>query len=553
MSSNGFKRCKCRDENGRERGAKCPKLRRANGSWNPNHGSWYGKEEVPAGPDGKRIYLRLGGFRSEADLDTFYVQAARLLDIPDAGHDGHEARMEILEMIRAAHKKQAPLPDREELHRKFKAGQPLQSVTFGEYFAGWVERRRRLGDIRKTTLLGYISHYEVHIKEVLAGVRMDRLWVNVVERVFTRIDEKNAAIIEARESSDPAVRASVRGRRPTGPVTKQRIRATLRTVLSDAERERLVSFNAAKLVKLDPGKKAKGLVWTKQRVEAFSADYERRLVELRNDPETKSMSALKVWLGTPRPSPVMVWTPAQLGVFLDHAVTDRLYALYHLIAFRGLRRGEACGVRWIDAELDEGLLAVAKQLVHVGKVVEEGDPKTEASDATIALDKGTVAVLKAHRRRQNEERLAWGEAWQDSGRIFTREDGSELKPDWVSEQFERLTFAANLPPIRLHDLRHGAATLALAAGTDMKIVSAMLRHSSLSITSDTYTSVLPEVAHEAAEASAALVPRAVAVGEASGTGGLPSVSHKGRGELTDSVRVKKPQAGRTSMSRAGGT
>ncbi|MEV0197373.1 tyrosine-type recombinase/integrase [Nonomuraea sp. NPDC050691] len=150
-----------------------------------------------------------------------------------------------------------------------------------------------------------------------------------------------------------------------------------------------------------------------------------------------------------------------------------------------------------------------------------------------------MAVLRAHKARQNEERLEWGEAWQDSGRIFTREDGSELKSDWVSEQFERLAFAAGLPPIRLHDLRHGAATLALAAGTDMKIVSAMLRHSSLSITSDTYTAVLPEVAHEAAEASVARVPRKIAVGEASETGGLPSVSPGVVRDLTDSRAKKK--------------
>lgn len=71
---------------------------------------------------------------------------------------------------------------------------------------------------------------------------------------------------------------------------------------------------------------------------------------------------------------------------------------------------------------------------------------------------------------------------------------------------------AGLPPIRLHDLRHGAATLSLAAGTDMKYVSAMLRHSSMGITSDIYTAVLPEMAREAAKSSVALVPRRVAVG-----------------------------------------
>ncbi|MFI7709373.1 tyrosine-type recombinase/integrase [Nonomuraea sp. NPDC049480] len=451
--------------------------------------------------------------------------------------------MEILAMIRAAHKKQAPLPDYEELRRKFKAGQPLQSITFGEYWDDWVERRRKLKDIRESTLLSYISHWQTHIREVLADVRMDRLFVPVVERVFTRIDEKNEALFTARDSTDLQVRASVRGKRPTGPVTKQRIRATIRTVLASAKREHVVTFNAAELVKLDAGKKAKGVVWTKARVEAFNVAYEKRLAAERAAPvqSKKPLERFKVWLATPRPSPVMVWTPIQLGTFLDYAATDRLYALYHLIAFRGLRRGEACGARWVDGELDEGLLATGKQLSNVGREVKEGSPKTESSDAVVALDKVTVAVLRAHKARQNEERLVWGPVWTDTGRIFTRENGSELTPDWVSEHFERLTFAAGLPPIRLHDLRHGAATLSLAAGNDMKTTSAMLRHSSVSVTADLYTTVLPEVAREAAEASAVLVPRAVAVGEASETGGLPSVSQLSDRRPMDSAGSRKPQ------------
>ncbi|TMR92689.1 site-specific integrase [Nonomuraea basaltis] len=536
MTGNGFKRCKCRQD-GRELGAKCPRLRRKDGSWNPNHGSWYGKEEVPAGPDGKRIYLRCGGFASETDLITWYQAAGRLLDISDAGPEGHEARMEILEMIRAAHRKKAPMPEYEELHRKYRAGQPLQSITFGEYWATWVERRRRLKDIRESTLLGYISHWETHIREVLEKARMDRLFVPTVEAVFTRIDEKNAALLAARESDDPVVRAGVRGKRPTGPVTKQRVRATIRTVLADAEREHLMSFNAAALVKLDAGQKAQGLVWTKPRIEAFQAAFERRFAAERSAPvqPKKPLERFKVWLATPRPSPVMVWTPAQLGEFLDFAVSDRLYALYHLVAFQGLRRGEACGARWVDGELEERLLAIAKQLNNVGRTVQESAPKTRSSEGTVALDSGTAAVLRAHRVRQLEEKLAWGSAWVDSGRIFTRENGAELTPDWVSERFERLTFAVGLPPIRLHDLRHGAATLSLAAGNDMKIASAMLRHSSQSITADLYTTVLPEVALAAAEASVALVPRKIAVGEASQTAGLPSVSHRDHRRPTNSA------------------
>ncbi|MGI5274210.1 site-specific integrase [Nonomuraea sp. CA-218870] len=178
-------------------------------------------------------------------------------------------------------------------------------------------------------------------------------------------------------------------------------------------------------------------------------------------------------------------------------------SLYHLIAFRGLRRGEACGARWVDLDFDDAVLTVARQLTIVDRKVREGRPKTEGSDAPVALDSGTLAVLRAHHRRQRKERLASAGTWLESGRIFTQEDGSELKPDWVSEYFERLVFAAGLPPIRLHDLRHGAATLYLAAGNDMKTTSAMMRHSNQAITSDTYTSVLPELARVAAEASAA--------------------------------------------------
>jgi integrase len=549
MNANGFKRCKCRDGAGRELGAKCPKLRRANGSWNPNHGTWYGKAELPPGPDGKRVYLRMGGFQSEGDLKDAYEAAERLLDIPDAGHEGHQARMEIRAMVMAAHAKTAPLPDVDELRRKYQAGQPLQSMLFGDYFAQWVKRRRQAGDIRKSTLMGYESHYRVHLAEVLAGVRMDRLWVVVVEAVFVRIDEKNEAVLKARASDDPQIRASVKGQRITGAATKQRVRATLRTVLSDAHREGLVGANVAKLVKLDPGKRPKAIVWTRVRTEAFMAAYNKKL-EAARAAGGRTVNALKVWQSLPvalRPSPVMVWTPRQLGVFLDYAVRHRLYALFHLIAFRGLRRGEACGVRWVDVDFDEGTLTVAKQLVQLGWDVEEGDPKTEASDATIAIDKVTASVLKVHRAQQNAERLAWGESWVKTGRIFTKEDGSELHPAWVSELFERLAFDAGLPPIRLHDLRHVAATIAYAAGGDTKIVSAMLRHSGTAITTDTYTSILPELAHEAAEASAALVPRMVVVGESSETDGLPSVSQVGDRAPTD-FRGRKKMLVRRSPS-----
>jgi integrase len=111
------------------------------------------------------------------------------------------------------------------------------------------------------------------------------------------------------------------------------------------------------------------------------------------------------------------------------------------------------------------------------------------------------------RARQQAARAAWGEAWVESELVFTREDGSALHPASVTARFGVLSREADLPPIRLHDLRHGAATLALAGGANLKVVSDMLGHSSIGITADTYTSVLPEVARAAAEAAVRLVPR----------------------------------------------
>jgi integrase len=182
------------------------------------------------------------------------------------------------------------------------------------------------------------------------------------------------------------------------------------------------------------------------------------------------------------PSAVMVWTPAQLGSILDAAEDDPLYTLSHLIAHRGLRRGESCGLAWTDVDLDAARLTVRQQIVQLGWDTYEDKPKSDASDREIALDSGTVAALRAHRRRQIPSRLQWGPGWVDSGKVFTREDGSALHPATVTDRFQTLAAAAKLPPIRLHDLRHGAASLMLAAGVAPKVVQETLGHSTITLT-----------------------------------------------------------------------
>ncbi len=156
-----------------------------------------------------------------------------------------------------------------------------------------------------------------------------------------------------------------------------------------------------------------------------------------------------------RPAPVMVWTAAQCGVFLDAIGDDRLYPLYHLAAYWGLRRSELAGLEWSDLDLK-------KRRLHVRQAEADDEldsTKSEDSDRIITIDQDTAAVLEAWRERQLFERLEWGDAWQDSGRVFTREDGQPLRPGHVSEHFAVLVRQAELPPVRFHDLRHGAAAM----------------------------------------------------------------------------------------------
>jgi integrase len=207
---------------------------------------------------------------------------------------------------------------------------------------------------------------------------------------------------------------------------------------------------------------------------------------------------------------VAVWTARQLAAFLNGVAEDRLFAMWWLMALRGLRRGEAAGLRWVDVDLCQRVVVIDQQLIAYGHTVAVGPPKTKASRRTIALDCTTVALLRTHLQRQQVDRDAAGPAGQDSGYVFTTPNGTPLHPDWITRRFHRLVVLSGLPPVRLHDLRHGAAALAHAAGADLKTVQEQLGHTSIVLTADTYTSVLLDLHFKTAEATARLVLKAAA-------------------------------------------
>ena len=204
---------------------------------------------------------------------------------------------------------------------------------------------------------------------------------------------------------------------------------------------------------------------------------------------------------------IHAWDAATLRRFLDASRTadDPLRALWVLLATTGMRRGEAVGLRWSDVDLDSGRVRIVQTITSTGGVAQVGEPKTSRGRRSIALDAGTVAVLREHRRRMLEERLLVGADFDDRGLVFHRPDGSCLRPEGVSNAFLSRVRRYGLPRLTLHGLRHTWATLALERGIHPRVVQERLGHSTIAITLGIYSHVAPTLHDEAAELVASLV------------------------------------------------
>jgi integrase len=172
-----------------------------------------------------------------------------------------------------------------------------------------------------------------------------------------------------------------------------------------------------------------------------------------------------------------------------------------------MRRGELLGLRWADVDLDGATIHVqqtAQRIVGQGIVFRH--PKTRLSRRAIALSPDAVTVLRSHRLRQAEARFLAGSAYGDLDLVFATGIGTPLEPGNVRRTWLRVTPAAGMPGVRVHDMRHAMATIMLSQGIHPKIVSERLGHASVNITLDTYSHVLPGLQ----EAAAAQLDRAFA-------------------------------------------
>jgi integrase len=160
----------------------------------------------------------------------------------------------------------------------------------------------------------------------------------------------------------------------------------------------------------------------------------------------------------------------------------------------------------MPSDLDGGSVAVTHTVVEGSGGPElRRETKTTSSRRRLSLDEATLARLREHRRRQLTERLAWEGAYVDLDLVFCREDGSVLRPAWVSRRFERLRVESGARRIRFHDLRHTWATLALTSGVPLRVVMERLGHSSITITANVYSHVVEGLDRQAADLVAAAV------------------------------------------------
>jgi integrase len=336
-------------------------------------------------------------------------------------------------------------------------GQGRRSVagwTVGQWLVAWLAGRQSL---RPSARRSYQHHLDTYLLPCIGTIPLVMLTAADLRAMFTAIGRQR-----------PATSA------PLSAATLARIRATLRAALNAAIREGLISANPAKLVELPPPARPHPVVWTVPREAAWRESGVRPAVA--------------------------VWTAEQTARFLAAIRDEPLYPCYHLMAVSGLRRGEAAGLRWCDIDFTAATLTVSRQLQENGRGLVVLPPKSIASNRVLALDPWTVQVLAAHRYRQLSA--------PGDGYVFARPGGRPYTPGYLTRTFIRLIRRAGLPPIRLHDLRHGVATLALAGGADLKAIQDMLGHASIILTADTYTSVLPDLARTTAKAVAAQIIKA---------------------------------------------
>ena len=324
--------------------------------------------------------------------------------------------------------------------------------TLGEYFDGWVAALPTR--LRPSTVDSYARCLK-YVRPSLGGRRLDQVTASDLDALYA------ALLASGKRQSDGGL----------SPRSVRYVHTVVRKCLADAVKK---------------------------------GDLARNVADAADPPRAKDTKAPEMaW-----------WSPEELRTFLTTTADEPVYGpLFRVAALSGLRRGEVCGLLWSDVDLDAGRLEVRHQLLVVrtpgatnGGLMFSEVTKTDKGRRTVDLDAGTVAVLKAHKRRQAQDRLAMGAGWQaDRPYVFTEADGRPVDPESVAQVFARRVLRSGLPRIRFHDLRHSHCSHLIEAGESPLLVSRRLGHASPAFTLSRYGHLFPEAGSEAASRVGAMV------------------------------------------------
>jgi len=200
------------------------------------------------------------------------------------------------------------------------------------------------------------------------------------------------------------------------------------------------------------------------------------------------------------------WTTEQARRFLAVAGRSAYGPIWAVYLGSGMRRGEALGLRWRDVDVKHRTLRVEQTVgLERGRTVVKPKPKTEASRRTLAVDAAIIKALVAHRERQQEQRARAGDGWREHELVFATTRGTPINPNNLHREFGRLAAEADVPGIRIHDLRHTHITLAIQAGAPIGTVSRRAGHARVSTTMDIYAEVTPDMHADVADRIGALL------------------------------------------------
>lgn len=318
---------------------------------------------------------------------------------------------------------------------RLEEGQPVNDskATVSQWLHHWSTTTLAASDRKESTRSLYRSLAAKHLMpEPFGALRLDKLKPSDVEALVLRLRASTRQLRQD-DGSEDQVRA----------LSDSTIRSTytvLRSALDGAVRDGLLARNPAAVIRR-PG-------------------VERR-------------EALHL-------------TPTEVRRLFSAAESSRYHRALVLIAATGIRRGECLALRWVDTDLDAGVMKIRGTLARINGNLSVTEPKTERSRRALPLSPATTALLAVQRKAQIAERLRAGSQWVDTGFVFTTETGQPVDPRNLLRVVQTAALRAGLKDVGVHSLRHSAATAMLEAGVNIKAVSDLLGHSSVSITGDIY-------------------------------------------------------------------